>query len=199
MQGSSTRSRIRHTSQGDAAAANAAGGIFFDVVHDYEGAINGWTGEPVTHNGKTYSMIIGSFSDTFDLTEVAPLAAGINSAEFSITHTNNYEQYGEEWTVAIVTDNATHQLGKLTFADSSAGWTTSSFDVTEEFIDMITSQDLWSLKINLEQSEGGGGLVIADATFEIKYSTVPEPGTMLLLGLGLLGFAGIQRKRSAQF
>ncbi len=34
QQGSSTRSRISHTSQGDAAAANAAGGILMVVRDD---------------------------------------------------------------------------------------------------------------------------------------------------------------------
>ena len=42
--------------------------------------------------------------------------------------------------------------------------------------------------------DGLGDFGIHQSKLEISYKPVPKPGTMLLLGLGLFGIAGIRRK-----
>ncbi len=45
---------------------------------------------------------------------------------------------------------------------------------------------------------GGGDFFIRQSDLTISYTPVPEPGTMVLLGAGLIGLAGLGRKKFAK-
>jgi len=80
---------------------------------------------------------------------------------------------------------------------------TYRLDIGEVFVDWAKGENLaGSLTIyENEVAEGfpdwGGDIILGDSVFTLDYENapVPEPTTMLLLGSGLIGLAGVGRKK----
>jgi len=58
-----------------------------------------------------------------------------------------------------------------------------------------TGQALWLRWVDTNDKDSDHGLAIDDFSFNASVSAVPEPQSWLLMGLGLLAFAGVQRAR----
>ncbi|WP_422042908.1 PEP-CTERM sorting domain-containing protein [Roseateles sp.] len=58
-----------------------------------------------------------------------------------------------------------------------------------------TGQTLWLRWVDTNDRSSDHGLAIDDFSFNASVSAVPEPQSWLLMGLGLLAFAGVQRAR----
>lgn len=75
----------------------------------------------------------------------------------------------------------------------------TSFDISSLFDSWETGADLGVI-ISAAGSWGDGILELSKSVFELKYETgvtpTPEPATLALFGFGLLGLAGISRKKS---
>ena len=81
------------------------------------------------------------------------------------------------------------------------GWSSSIFDIKTTFTDWWTKGAPFSVTIDANGCLFDGYLKIATSTFTLDYEngdgtvSVPEPGTMLMLGFVLLGLVGVSRKR----
>ena len=129
----------------------------------------------------------------------------VNSAELEIS---GYWIDGDDDTVevsgtAVGTLESGGSQGTY-FSFNSLNWVSwdtpsvSSFDISSTFSSWSTGAPL-NVSITANGSIGDGILTLASSTFNLDYDNgsapVPEPSTILLMGAGLLGLVGYNRKR----
>lgn len=137
------------------------------------GMVGGWDQGPVMLTIPSPSDITVSIEDCCEVGDIYSASWGSGIAL--------------PWTSIVPVGGPTNSTGTNTFFEAVAG--TYAFNVTDLLLSYIGSPDPW-----------GGGTVPVDYdpagfTVEVTYSPVPEPGTLVLLGSGVLGFGGLLRRK----
>lgn len=153
---------------------------------------------------------VGDFyaSDGVHFTEAISLTAGFSLNEIDFPPSSGVMAIGDDWGPMEITfdEDAENIFANFTYG---VGLTLSAYDASDALIGTVSSlssdnygsTEVINLgfsnvrKLVIEGDQFGASFIMDDFNFELNSSPVPEPTTIVLFGIGLLGLCGVSRKK----
>ena len=147
-------------------------------------------------------VIENSYSYTHQLAGLRSPPYTLLDATLELRHNGNSNNSAEVW-FSYADAMPDILIGQLSESSGST-WTTDTWTLSGDVLDLMEGGDPWALTINLYDDDSPGMTKLKldysilagnyDGPADPNPTPTPEPATMLLMGTGLLGLVGFRRK-----